>query len=181
MMHTGNGPVIPGMVPSWPPTMGMGTRPPFVSPNPGDQVTINSTVTNNVETIASSTTSESQSGRTNVASTSAGATSEGEGQDTQQTTEASQTPDASSSSEDPSLTSRTTGVRRRLAASLRPEERAGGQTVNTTQTRTIQSASVTPRQSDSPVYILFVGLLVLAILLLVLRRLYIMKMLPVLF
>ena len=182
MMHPGNGQGFPSMVPPWPPAMGMGTRPPLVPPNQGEQVTITRTETTNVETIASATPTESQTDTTNVSSASSGATNEGEGQETQQTTEESQTPDTSNFGEDSSLRSRTTGVRRRLAASVRPEERAGtGPTVNTTQTTTSQSAPARPRQSENPVYILFVSLLVVAILFLVLRRLYIMKMLPVLF
>ena len=179
MMHPGNGQGFPSMVPPWPPAMGMGARPPFGPPNQGESVTINRTETTNVETIASTSTNETQNDTTNV--TSSAATNQGEGQNTEQTTEESQSADASNADEHPSLRSRTTGSRRRLANSVRPEERVGGgQTVNTAQTTT-QNVPTRPRQSESPVYILFISLLVVAILLLVLRRLYHMKMLPALF
>lgn len=178
MMQSGNGPFIPGMVPPWLPTMGMGTRPPFVPPNSGENVTINSTETNNLQTSVSS----SENDETNMTSSSAADTRNegGSQEETWQTTQESPEPAATDHGDESPLRSRTTGVRRRLAASMRPEEREDTQRSSTHTTRTVPSP-VRPRQSDGPVFVIFISLLILAILLLVLRRLYMMKLLPVLF
>lgn len=188
MMHTGNGQFPPGMFPPWPPsTIGTGTRPPFIPPNPGESVPNNSKDTKTVQSSAS------QGSETNIApASSANDTSEIQ-EEIQENPQESQSAEQASSNEHPSLRSQTTGVRRRLTASLQPEERITGEASNTQRpaTSTLErsqrshgpsvSTSARPRQSESPLYWLFVSVIVIAILLLILRRLYVMKVLPVLF
>ena len=178
MMQFGNGPLHPAMVPPWPPsTVGMGTRPPFIPPNARESTVNGSRDTDNVQSSASAS---SQEEGTNVGqSSSVNDTSEGQGQEILEPTQAFPSSEQVDSNEDPSLRSQTTGVRRRLAASVLPEERINRET-NSSQAR---SAHIPERlrESESPIYWLFVSVIVIAILLLVLRRLYVMKLLPVLF
>ena len=180
LMHSGNGPLLPGMVPPWPPsTVGMGIRPPFVPPSTGES---GSRETNS--NLQTDPTPTSQDERTNTDSSSTTANTH-EDPEIQQLSQDSHSTERASPDEDPSLRSRNTGLRRRLASSLQTEERASLQTeerssrtASSTQSQSVRTPE-RPRPSESLMYYVFVSTIILAILLLVLRRLYIMKILPV--
>ena len=177
MMQFGNGPLHPAMVPPWPPsTVGMGTRPPFIPPNAGESTVNGSRDTNNVQASASAS---SQEEGTNVVGQSSSVNDTSQGQEIPEAAQASPSSEQADSNEDPSLRSQTTGVRRRLAASVLPEERINRET-SSSQARSAHIPE-RARESESPIYWLFVSVIVIAILLLILRRLYVLKLLPVLF
>ena len=196
-MHSGNGPMVPAMgtMPGtmgpfpWPPNLGMGTRPPFIPPSTGESrsgETATTTTTTNVQSDSTATSSSTNDKTTTgTSSTTANTHEDSEIQQTPQPTpQESSSTEGARPDEDPSLRSTTTGVRRRLAASLQSEERNNRPSSAThspsvpTPERQRATGSQRQRDSESPLYYVFVSVIVLAIILLILRRLYVMKMLP---